>query len=154
MQPSRDQLVSELADAGREFSNAAVMYHAAVSERMGLSPVEEKTLDLIQREAPLSAGDLAARTGLAPATVSGLIERLERKGFIQRERDSKDRRRIFLAAAPDLEARFAPLFAPFAAGLAELYQQYPDAELATILDFLRRAGDLQREATRQIAEEA
>ncbi|MFF0390804.1 MarR family winged helix-turn-helix transcriptional regulator [Kitasatospora sp. NPDC004615] len=147
MQPSRDQLLSELADAGREFSNAAVMHHAAVSELLGLSTAEEKTLDLVRRDAPLTAGDLAARTGLAPATVTGLVERLERKGFIQRSRDAKDRRRVLLETVPGLEVVLAPLFAPFAAGVAELHHQYPDAELATILDFLRRAAGLQREAT-------
>lgn len=150
MGSSRDHLIAELSQAGREFSNAAVMYHAAVSDRLGLSAVEEKALDLLQRSGPLSAGELAELTGLAPASVSGLIDRLERKNFARRVKDHQDRRRVNVEATPGIESRFAPLFAPFAARLTELYGHYPDPELAVILDFLRRAAELQREATHDL----
>lgn len=150
---SREQLLAELRDAGRVHSNAAVMYHTAISARMGLSPVEEKTLDLLQRSGALSAGELAELTGLAPASVSGLIDRLERKGFARRVKDPQDRRRVNVESDPGIETRFAPLFAPFSARLADLYAEYTDAELAAIHDFLHRSARIQREATRAITEQ-
>ncbi|MDT0343678.1 MarR family winged helix-turn-helix transcriptional regulator [Streptomyces litchfieldiae] len=150
---SREELLAELRDAGRVHSNAAVMYHAAISARMDLSAVEEKTLDLLQRSGALSAGELAELTGLAPASVSGLIDRLERKGFARRGKDPQDRRRVNVEIDPGTHARFAPLFEPFAAQLAELYEEYTDAELAVILGFLRRSAVIQREATRALREE-
>ncbi|MEV0170332.1 MarR family transcriptional regulator [Streptomyces sp. NPDC050803] len=152
MEPSRAELLAELGEAGRVHSNAAVMYHAAISARMDLSAVEEKTLDLLQRSGALSAGELAELTGLAPASVSGLIDRLERKGFARRVRDSRDGRRVNVEIDPDAETRFAPLFAPFAAQLADLYAQYSEAELAVILDFLHRSARIQREATHTLGE--
>jgi DNA-binding MarR family transcriptional regulator len=147
MRQSREELLAELGDAGRVHSNAAVMYHAAVSARMGLSAVEEKTLDLLQRSGPISPGELGELTGLAPASVSGLIDRLERKGFARRVKASQDRRRVHVEIDPSTEARFGPLFAPFAMKLAALYEEYSDVELAVILDFLRRSARIQREAT-------
>ncbi|MFF8844319.1 MarR family winged helix-turn-helix transcriptional regulator [Streptomyces sp. NPDC015127] len=150
---SREELLSGLGEAGRVHSNAAVMYHAAVSARVGLSAVEEKTLDLLQRSGALSAGELADLTGLAPASVTGLVNRLERKGFARRVRDSQDGRRVNVEVDPGAEARFAPLFAAFAAQLGELYENYSDAELAVILDFLHRSARIQREATRALTEE-
>ncbi|MFF7366957.1 MarR family winged helix-turn-helix transcriptional regulator [Streptomyces tricolor] len=134
-------------------SNAAVMYHAAISARMGLSPVEEKTLDLLQRSGALSAGELGEVTGLAPASVSGLIDRLERKGFARRVKDPQDRRRVNVEIDPGVETRFTPLFAPFAARMADLYAEYSDTELTVILDFLHRSAGIQREATRALAEQ-
>ncbi|MFD7630192.1 MarR family winged helix-turn-helix transcriptional regulator [Streptomyces sp. NPDC059851] len=153
MGPSREELLTRLGEAGRAHSNAAVMYHAAISARMGLSPVEEKTLDLLQRSGALSAGDLGELTGLAPASVTGLIDRLERKGFARRVRSRQDGRRVNVETVPGIEERFEPLFAAFAAQLADLYAQYSDTELAVILDFLHRSAQTQREATRALTEQ-
>lgn len=147
---SRQKLVAALDTAGREHSNVAVLYHAAVSARMGLSAVEEKALDLLQREGPLSAGRLAELTGLAPPSVTGLINRLERKGFARRVPDTQDKRRIAVEIAPDATERFEPLFAPFGAEMAKLYAGYDDDQLAVILDFLDRSAHIQREAMRAL----
>ncbi|TDD00946.1 MarR family transcriptional regulator [Nonomuraea deserti] len=133
--------------AGRESSNAAVMYHSAMGERLGLGMTEEKTLDLLQRLGPLTAGELAQHTGLAPATISGLIDRLESRWLVRRVRDTKDRRRVIVEINPEQLAGFGKLFEPFVAALAHLYERYTDDELELILDYLRRSTALQREAT-------
>ena len=65
---------------GVEHGGRAVPRHA-LAELSGLSPTEWKALDLIQRLGPMTAGVLARESGLAPASVTGLISRLERKGF-------------------------------------------------------------------------
>lgn len=153
MGTSREELLAGLREAGRVHSNAAVMYHAAISARMGLSAVEEKTLDLLQRSGALSAGELRELTGLAPASVTGLIDRLERKGFARRAKDPQDGRRVNIEVDPGAEARFAPLFAPFAAQLGDLYAEYSDSELAVVLDFLHRSARIQREATRTLTDQ-
>jgi DNA-binding MarR family transcriptional regulator len=75
----RAELLDELALAGRAMSAATVMFHATVAARQGLSATEEKALDLLDRFGPLTAGELAKRSGLAPASVTGLINRLEEK---------------------------------------------------------------------------
>lgn len=152
MAPSREELLAALREAGRTHSNAAVMYHAAVSERVGLSAVEEKTLDLLQRSGALSAGELGELTGLAPASVTGLVNRLERKGFARRVKDAQDGRRVNVEVVPGVETRFEPLFAPFADRLSELYADYSDTELSVILDFLHRSARIQQEATRALTE--
>ncbi|MPV48744.1 MULTISPECIES: MarR family winged helix-turn-helix transcriptional regulator [unclassified Pseudactinotalea] len=152
MSKSRPVILDELSTAGRELSNAAVLFHAAVSRQMAVSPVEEKTLDLLQREGPLAAGDISARTGLAPASVTGLLDRLQRKGYVSRHKDATDGRRVVAEVEPGLEERFAHLFEPFAQALAGLYAKYTDDQLATILDFLERTARLQSDAARALAE--
>ncbi|MFD2356793.1 hypothetical protein ACFSTC_57350 [Nonomuraea ferruginea] len=59
-------MLDALTTAGRENSNAAVMYHTAMGERLGLGMSEEKTIDLLQRLGPLTAGEICRHTGLAP----------------------------------------------------------------------------------------
>ncbi|HCT79284.1 MAG TPA: MarR family transcriptional regulator [Micromonosporaceae bacterium] len=147
----RETILADLHTAGRVHSNAAVMYHAAVSTRMGLSTVEEKTLDLLQRSGDLTAGEITTQTGLAPASVTGLIDRLEAKGFARRVKDPQDGRRVKVQIDPGLESRFAPLFAPFGEKLATLYADYSTEELAVILDFLGRSAKLQLDAARTLS---
>ncbi|GLI02151.1 MarR family winged helix-turn-helix transcriptional regulator [Phytohabitans aurantiacus] len=146
----RRELLAALHQAGRENSNAAVMFHAAVGARMGLNMTEEKSLDLLEREGALTAGEIAARTGLAPASVSGLIDRLERKGFVRRVRDNDDGRRVIVEMNREHVASFGTLFAGFVDGLEALYASYTNEQLHVILDFLRRSAAIQREATGEL----
>lgn len=114
---------------------------------------EEKALDLLQRLGPLTAGDLARHSGLAPASVSGLIDRLQAKGFVRRVRDEGDRRRVIVEIDPSRVQAFAELFADFVRGLDEMYAAYGDDELALILDFLRRVTAVQRDATARLTDQ-
>jgi DNA-binding MarR family transcriptional regulator len=145
-------LLEELGVAGRESSNAAVMYHSAMGERMGVGMTEEKTLDLLQRLGPLTAGEISQHTGLAPASVSGLIDRLEGKWLVRRVRDIKDRRRVIVEINYEQLAGFGELFEPFVAALAQLYERYTDEQLEVILDFLQRSTAAQREATASLSD--
>ncbi len=143
----REYLLAALGAIGREHSNAEVMFHNTVSERMGVSAVEEKTLDLLEREGPLTAGELASRTGLAPASVTGLIDRLVRKGFVHRAAHAEDRRRVNVQIDPTHVTRFAELFSDIATRFGELYAGYTDEELELILDYVRKATMILSEAT-------
>ncbi|MBE1588766.1 MarR family transcriptional regulator [Nonomuraea angiospora] len=146
----RKNLLEALSMAGRDNSNAAVMYHTAMGERLGLGMTEEKTLDLLQRMGPLTAGEIGQHAGLAPATVSGLIDRLESKWLVRRVRDTRDRRRVIVEINYERLAGFSELFEPFVAALGELYERYTDDELELILDYVTRATALQRAATRDL----
>lgn len=150
----RKKLLEALTVAGRDNSNAAVMYHSAIGERIGLGMTEEKALDLLQRLGPLTAGEISQHTGLAPASVSGLIDRLERKWLVRRVRDPKDRRRVIVEINFERLAGFAELFEPLVEGLSDLYDRYTDEELAVILDFLTRATAVQRAATTGLTAES
>jgi DNA-binding MarR family transcriptional regulator len=151
--PHRAVLLRELETAGRALSATAVMFHTALSAHLGLSATEEKALDLLDRHGPLTAKQLAEHSGLAPATITGLAERLERKGFASRRRDPDDGRRVVIETSPDRLAPLAQLFADWAERLAELYSGYSDAELEVILAFMQRATELQREATAKLTRE-
>ena len=149
----RAELLEQLAMAGRASSAATVMFHTAVAAKQGLSASEEKALDLLERSGPLTAGELARQSGLAPASVTGLINRLEHKGFARRIQNPSDRRSILVEVDVErLYARVAPLFADWARSLQELYAGYSDEQLEVILHFLNEAARRQREATARLTE--
>jgi DNA-binding MarR family transcriptional regulator len=147
----RAELLQQLETAGRASSVATVMFHTAVAARQGLSASEEKALDLLERSGPLTAGELARQSGLAPASVTGLINRLEQKGFARRIQHPSDRRSILVEADVErMYARVAPLFAEWARSLQELYAGYSDEQLEVILHFLTEAARRQQEATARL----
>jgi DNA-binding MarR family transcriptional regulator len=145
---SRAELVARLHAAGRAQSAATVMFHTAVAARQGLSATEEKALDLLERFGPLTAGELAQRSGLAPASVTGLVDRLERKGFARRVPNPRDRRSVLVEIDRErVFASIAPLFADWVRSLEELYAGYSDEQLELILHFLTEVARRQRQAT-------
>ena len=147
----RSELLEQLAMAGRASSVATVMFHTAVAAKQGLSASEEKALDLLERSGPLTAGELARQSGLAPASVTGLINRLEQKGFARRIQNPSDRRSILVEVDVErMYARVAPLFANWARSLEELYAGYSDEQLELILHFLTEVARRQREATTRL----
>jgi DNA-binding MarR family transcriptional regulator len=123
------------------------MFHAALAQQRGLSATEEKALDLLLREGPMTHADLVQRTGLARASVSDLIDRLERKGYAQRAPHPKDGRRILVAADADrVHAELTPLFANWVTALEKLYANFSTEELETIHRFMTEAAARQRDA--------
>ncbi|MFF8603051.1 MarR family winged helix-turn-helix transcriptional regulator [Streptomyces sp. NPDC015232] len=148
--PSRAEIVSALDTAGRDSSAASVAFHSAVAARYDLGASETKTLDLLERHGALTAKELAEHSGLAPASVTGLVDRLERKGFVRRVKHPTDKRRVLVEARPAKLAEFAPLMADWAREVHELYEEFTDEELLVVLRFLTGASARQREATRRL----
>lgn len=149
----RAELLRRLGEAGRDLSDAAVLYHTALAERLGLGASDWKTLGLLERHGPMTAGDLAERAGLAPPSVTGMIDRLERGGWVRRTRDPADKRRVVVELAHEVnrERQFA-LFGGLMRRLADLYERYTDDELSLVLDFMVETARRQMDATRELTE--
>jgi len=118
---------------------------------------DEWTLeDLVLREddvdTPPLWKDLTVASGLAMASVTNLIDRLEAKGFVRRTRSSPDRRRVVVEPAVDREAAARQLFASTRRSLTHLYAKYSDDELRVIADFLNQNAKRLRIETRKVAD--
>jgi DNA-binding MarR family transcriptional regulator len=147
----REQLIEALNLAGRENSTASVLFHSAMAERFGLSATDEKTIELLSRLGPLTAGQLAERTGLASASVTALIDRLEQKGFVRRVRDPADRRRVIVELVPKGVAKMAAAFVPFQRSLDRFWAEFSVEQLEVIRDFLVRSAERLRAETARLA---
>jgi DNA-binding MarR family transcriptional regulator len=133
--------MGELALALREVRGRLGGVLQSVGEHVELAPVEMDFLDLISRRAPVTPGELASTTGLSPATVTGILDRLEQGGWIRRERDVEDRRKVLV----DVEMKRAPelgrLYGGMLARLHDISDRYSDEELALLVDFLKQVRD-------------
>ena len=140
-------------ELGREMSARSVMYLQAVAERLGINATDLKCLDLAVRsdaQAPLTAGDLARLTGLTTGAVTGVLDRLERAGFVRRERDPADRRRVAIRLLARRERETTALFSSLGRSYAALAADYDDRELAVLHDFMTRSIAVLKEETARL----
>jgi DNA-binding MarR family transcriptional regulator len=144
MSPEREEMVASVIDESRRMSTRTVVFHAAIAERLGLNPSDHKCADLICNETgPVTAGRLAELTGLSTGAITGVVDRLERAGFVSRVPDPEDRRRVVITSCMERRAAdMRHLFIPMIAGMVAVCENYSDAELALILDFMRRCGQM------------
>lgn len=141
---------------GFRLSTATVLFHAAVAERLGVAATDMKCYSLLRQTGPLAAGALAERVNLATATMTAVIDRLEKAGLVHRVPDPADRRRVVVAVStsPEQERTIAVLYAPMGRAITDVIASYGDAERATITDFLTKATAVLEVATTQLRNEA
>jgi DNA-binding MarR family transcriptional regulator len=152
--PKRAELLAALNGAFRQSSTAAIMFHQAIADRLGLNVTDHKCAGILCQTGPIPAGELAERTGLTTGAITGVIDRLEKAGFARRTKDPKDRRRVIVEPLPErIERQIAPLFESMARASVELCERYSTQELAVIHDFTTRAQQMTLEETRKLREE-
>ena len=106
----------------------------------------------------VGAGQRIHHPGAVTGAVTGVIDRLEEAGFVQRGKDPADRRRVIIEPFPDrIEREIAPLFASIGQAMGDLCARYSNRELAVIRDFIagfqqrafEQAGKLRNEVSHQ-----
>ena len=137
--------LARFSELGREMSTLAVLRHARIAEQMGLSATDHKALDLAARaEGSLTAGRIAQLTGLSTGAVTGVIDRLERAGFVRRVRDIEDRRKVLIEIVPVDEDKLTPLFSSAQDATEQVLRRFSPEERAAIERFQRELIDLIR----------
>jgi len=139
----RDEIAAAIGLAVMQWQDATQAYDEAVGARLGLNMAERHCIGLLYG-GPQSAGAIATATGLTPAAVTALIDRLEARGLLTRTRSLEDRRKVVIEATEatrDLSARY---YGAIAKEGEKVIATFSDAELATISRFVNAALDLQR----------
>ena len=133
----------------RQMSTGAIMFHQAIADRLGLHPTDHKCADLIIRNGAMTSGRLAELTGLTTGAITGVVDRLESRGMVRRAADPRDRRRVIVEIVKNdaVECRMRDLFQGISDGTRALLDGYSDAELALILDFVRRSNAMSHAET-------
>lgn len=94
--PSHDELVQQIELGIRQVIALAILFNYAVAEQTGLNARDSQVLGLVQIHGPLTAGQIATMANLPSGTVTGVVDRLEELGFVRRERDPGDRRKVIV----------------------------------------------------------
>lgn len=125
----RAERIDQVLDAGRQLGAAAVLYHSAIAEHLGLGPTDTKVLDLLEQHGPVTPKDLGELTGMAPASITAIADRLESKQLLVRRPHPSDGRRVLLASDPTAYERLAPLYNDLVERLSQYYETLDDDAL-------------------------
>jgi DNA-binding MarR family transcriptional regulator len=149
----RQRLSTEIRDSLRDLGIQLALLNHHVGARLELKDVDLDCFNLIDRHGPLSPSALARRAGLHPATMTGILDRLERGGWAARDRDPSDRRAVLVRALPDRNADLMRLYSGMSASMNKLLAGYRDTELELIADFLRRTANAGQHAADELADD-
>ena len=129
-----EQLTNELFD----LSIALDLIGNAAAARIGINQTDLICLNLLVRHGPMSPGQIAANLGLTTAAISAMASRLESGGYVSREIDPSDRRRILMHASSAGAERAFSQFDGFYQAVVSLFEAYGEADQNLLLEVLPR----------------
>ncbi|MBC2905926.1 MarR family winged helix-turn-helix transcriptional regulator [Streptomyces cupreus] len=136
---TRERLLDELSAVSRRYMASYALFNQAVADRIGLHPTDLQCLNLLTLEGgPVTTGRVAELTGLTTGSATRLVDRLERAGYVVRERDAEDRRRVLVATVPEKVAEFGRMWERLSGGWSALFDDLDESELALIIGHMRR----------------
>jgi len=147
----RRRLNREIKEALRDLSIQLALLNHRIGGHIELKGTDLECLDLISRHGPVSPSALARRAGLHPATMTGILDRLERGGWIARDRDPADRRGVVVRANPGRGAEIFRLYAGMNTAMDQICAGYADDDLDLLAGFLRRTAEAGQAATAKLA---
>ena len=98
--------MNRVLDSLRRFQAAQVAAARRASDALGIPETSLQALrELVHAEAPVTMKDLAVAIGVSPAVATGVIDRLEVEGWVQRRIDPADRRAFRVVLTLDDDSR-------------------------------------------------
>ena len=131
------ELIKDIIVAIQDEQTQNAFLSNAIAERLGVTSTELEVLGTLVARGPLSAGDLARRTGLTSGAVTRLIDRLAERGVVRRLPDPADRRRVLVEITPSAQRASDPFYDPIAREGTKLLEERTEKELEVILEYLR-----------------
>jgi DNA-binding MarR family transcriptional regulator len=136
----RQERVAKLSELiSRDLATKSGVFQDAVAAHLGLGVTDLKCLDLLHRASmPLTPVNLAELTGLTSGAITGVADRLEAAGFVERVRSETDRRRWHLHLLPDRQKELTALFEPMTSDMTVLCHSFSEDDLKMIFEFLTK----------------
>jgi DNA-binding MarR family transcriptional regulator len=149
---SRNEYIEQINEQVRENGNTNVLLVHAIAQHLGLSATEFECCSLIQEQGPFTAGELARRCRISTGGMTGMIDRLERRGYVRREADPNDRRRVLVFGVYDEDSiyKVRALYDPMQHAFDEILASYSDEEIAFIYTFLARINAMFHESVNSL----
>jgi DNA-binding MarR family transcriptional regulator len=152
--PQADEIVTHMQRLTTESQKVA----QAFASRHGLGHIDlEALLHVMQAERdgdPVTAGGLGELLGVTSGAATGVIDRLERVGHVQRSRDEADRRRVLVRYSDRAREVAGAFFGPLGVMSDRVMADFDEAELETVRRFLEGMSGAMAERAREVGRPA
>jgi len=140
---------------GREFSTSVVLFQEAIASKLGLNATDYRCLEFTVRKGPMTAKALAEEVHLTTGAITGIVDHLEKAGYVERLENPKDRRSIIinpLITQKELHEKLGNIMDSYRDAIAELFKRFDANQIAAIVDFLREFVIILKEQTSNLQE--
>ena len=145
----RRRTMNQITDSFREMAVVMTVLNLRAGEQVGLRDVELKALDVLMRDGAMSAKALGQRLGMHPATMTGILDKLEKSGWVRRERSPEDRRVVLIQPVRERVAEIVRLFTGMNVMANGLLDRYDTKDLETIAEFMGTMVNMAKEASEE-----
>ena len=142
----RGRLTQEVRLALRKMGGQLGRLNGVVGDAVDLKGSDVELLDHLGWLGPVSPGVLARSMQIHPATLTGILDRLEAGGWVVREREPTDRRKVSLRVLRNRGPELVRLYAPMNNAIGRICASLTVDELQAIRDFLDAVGEAAEQA--------
>lgn len=149
---TRRRLTNSVKDSVRGMRTELALLNRRISARLDLRDGDLDCLELVARLGPVGPSALARAAGVHPATMTGVLDRLEKGGWLARDRDPSDRRSIVLRVRPERVGEVFALYSGMNTALDKICANFTDDELTVIATFLDQTAAAGKSETHTLDE--
>jgi DNA-binding MarR family transcriptional regulator len=150
MSSERDDLIQRLMLLGQIDSTQTALFQQKAAASYGLGITEMKALDILTREGPQTAGQLTAALHLTSGAITGVVDRLEKRGIAHRGVDPDDRRKVIVTADLQQLAAADNVYLSIGQAFADLHALYSNEELAFLAQHLETSIEITKRETERL----
>jgi MarR family transcriptional regulator, organic hydroperoxide resistance regulator len=129
----------------RRFIAGTILFNQRVAEQIGLHLTDMQCMNVLELMGPSTPGQLAAHTGLTTGGVTVMLDRLEKAGFVKRERNPNDRRSVLVRVNARKLQKIHALYSGINEQVEAFLSDTPEDELQSVVTFLSRMNTLRSE---------
>ncbi|KOG56267.1 transcriptional regulator [Streptomyces griseoflavus] len=151
MPEENESIKAALGRAVQAYQGAVDDFDREVARLLGVNETDLRCLELLLAAERATPGELGGRLGLTTGSVTAMIDRLEKRGYLARTPHPTDRRSTLVQVTPELQERARALMMPFVEdSAARVYARYDDEQLALVADFLDFNREVQERHTERL----
>jgi DNA-binding MarR family transcriptional regulator len=147
----RRALIEQLQFLGEVVSTETALFQHVAAAQYGLGITDMKTLSILLREGPMTAGEIGNRLSLTSGSVTTLIDRLERQDLVRRKPHAKDRRKVIVTINQEKLASRDNVYLSMGEAFARLLGTYTTEQLEFLVQFYQATLEMTKKEIAKLA---
>ncbi|MCW7945879.1 transcriptional regulator [Streptomyces hygroscopicus] len=136
-------LRDELAEQARVLQTAVDAVDAAAAARLGVNRTDLACLDVLMQRGSAAPSELGTALKLTTGSVTTMLDRLVRMGYLTRTPDPADRRKAVIRTTEEACRELIDIYGPLAEEGRQMIDRYSEDEVRLLLDFMRNSREIQ-----------
>ncbi|GAB3714229.1 MarR family winged helix-turn-helix transcriptional regulator [Nocardiopsis nanhaiensis] len=137
---SREELYMALQTDGQQLAVRLVRLLHRMADRSGMNPTDFQCYTLLRVAGSLTPGEIADSLCLSTGSVTGVVDRMESHGLVERAPHPLDRRKVAVRLAEGADGRIGPTAPGMGEAMTALHSDYSMEDLELIVGWLDRIG--------------